>query len=111
MLKIIVNELDLPRTLLHLNLDWGWGNGYVLLPKEHKYYGVHYDNIPVDVHYGLTYSEEVTEGHLKGFDMLTPEDIGMWMIGFDTAHYGDNLEKWSKEAVIAETERLRDQLI
>jgi len=41
----------------------------------HKYHGMNYDNIPVDVHGGLTYSRL--------------DENGSWKIGFDTAHYGD----------------------
>ncbi len=48
--------------------------GYVILNKDNKYFGKHYDEIPVEVHGGLTYSEE--------------ED-GDWVVGFDCAHYGD----------------------
>lgn len=73
----------------------GWGNGYVHLPPEHPFHGVHYDEIPVDVHGGLTYSEN---------------ENGSWVIGFDTRHHGDTLEKWPMEKVEAETIRLRDQL-
>lgn len=76
-------------------IDTGWGNGYVKLPKGHKYYGVHYDDIPVDVHGGLTYSEE--------------ED-GFWVVGFDTAHGGDHSRNWTKERVEEETKNLAKQL-
>ena len=34
----------------------------------------------------------------------------MWAFGFDTAHCTDSLEKWPKEAVMAETMRLKDQI-
>ena len=30
---------------------------YVLLPKGHCYHGEHYDDIPIECHFGLTYSE------------------------------------------------------
>lgn len=76
--------------------DFGWGNGYVHLPKGHKYYGVNYGDIPVNVHGSLTYSEQ--EGDY-------------WVIGFDTAHFGDTLEKWPREKVLEETERLLKQII
>lgn len=49
--------------------------GYVLLPTEHKYHGVGYDDIPLDVHGGLTYSDSAQDG--------------LWQIGFDCAHYND----------------------
>jgi hypothetical protein len=48
--------------------------GYVILPKGHKYYGLDYDDIPVSVHGGLTYSTLIDEN---------------WVIGFDCAHGGD----------------------
>jgi hypothetical protein len=73
----------------------GWGNGYVDLPKTHPMYGVQYDDINVDVHGGLTYSEEVN---------------GMWRVGFDTAHAGDNYNNWNKQKVYKETKYLAEQL-
>lgn len=79
-----------------LSIDRGWGNGYVHLPKGHKWYGVDYDDIPVDIHGGLTYARE-EDDH--------------WVIGFDTAHYQDNKQNWSKEAVEAETQRLLEQCL
>lgn len=91
-------------------MDVGWGNGYVILPKGHKYHGVGYDSVPVEVHGGLTFGQEVTEDSLEGWEQLTKEDVGGWMIGFDTAHYGDTSAKWTKEQVQAETNRLLDQL-
>ena len=77
----------------------GWGNGYVILPKEHPFHGVEYDilNEYVDVHGGLTYSNT--------------DKNGDWKVGFDTAHLGDTLENWPEEAVIKHTEELRDQFI
>ncbi|MDR1937840.1 MAG: hypothetical protein LBQ73_05000 [Tannerellaceae bacterium] len=50
--------------------------GYIGIPKGHKYYGKDYNYIDanVDVHGGLTYAQE---------------DNGIWVIGFDCAHYGD----------------------
>lgn len=48
--------------------------GYVILNKDNKYFGKDYDEIPVQVHGGLTYSNE--------------ED-GNWVVGFDCAHWGD----------------------
>lgn len=77
----------------------GWGNGYVILPKEHPFHGVNYDilNMYVDAHGGLTYSKT--------------DKNGDWKVGFDTAHFGDTIENWPEEAVIKHTEELRDQFI
>jgi hypothetical protein len=93
--------------------DRGWGNGYVVIPETHElhgktYYEIH-DLIPeLSVNGGLTFSDfrddlswkEIPENTKKG-----------WVVGFDTAHYGDTLARWSKENVIKETFRLRRQLL
>jgi len=48
--------------------------GYICLPKESKYYGKAYDDIPIEVHGGLTFGQN--------------GDVGQW-IGFDCAHSVD----------------------
>lgn len=91
-------------------MDHGWGNGYVLIPKGHSYHGVKYENIPVNVHGGLTFGMLVTEDALTYFPGLSKEDIGCWMVGFDTAHYQDTSRNFPKERVEKETENLKWQL-
>jgi len=88
----------------------GWGCGYVAIPEGHKYYGVPYYDIPVDVHGGLTYSNHYHDGEMPdGFSW--PEDFkGHWIVGFDTAHYGDNLITCSESYVEDQTQRLAEQL-
>ena len=77
-------------------MELGWGNGYVGLPKWHPWYEMGYDDIPVRVHGGLTYA-----------DWYKEEDL--WVIGFDTGHYNDNMTNCSFEFVKSETERLMKQ--
>lgn len=91
-------------------IDFGWGNGYVLIPEGHPLHGMHYDNIDVDVHGGLTFSELVDAKLIEKWGELTEADKGMWMIGFDTSHYRDNLYTCPKEYVEAEAERLLGQV-
>lgn len=91
-------------------MNFGWGNGYVIIPKGHKLHSVHYDNINVDVHGGLTFSELVDLEMIDIFG-LDKEDEGNWCVGFDTCHYGDNLLNWSRQRVRQETERLKNQLL
>jgi hypothetical protein len=90
----------------------GWGNGYVILPKTSKLANIGYDelNEKIDVHGGLTYSEEVCEKDLEDFN-LPESNLGDWIVGFDTAHFGDNQDKWTYENVLEETERLKRQLL
>jgi hypothetical protein len=83
-------------------------NGYVILPKNHQYDGENYDNIPVNVHGGLTYSNQELSG---------------WVIGFDTAHVGDFIPSlssffgpqqsghyWTHSEVLSELNNLVAQL-
>jgi hypothetical protein len=76
-------------------LEKGWGNGYVRIPEGHPYYEKTYDDIPVSVHGGLTFSNHVFEDGEYFSD-------GYW-VGFDTAHYGDTKERWPMDKVMEET--------
>ena len=103
------------KTLLR-KIDWlpgvttGWGNGYVIVPKGHKAHGIEYDELEIDVHGGLTYSQEITEHQLEMFPSLDESDIGGWIVGFDTAHFNDNPTNCSIEYVQNQTEKLKEQL-
>jgi hypothetical protein len=63
-----------PYKLIVRRTDNGVNCGYIVLPQFHRYDGIDCDNIPVNVHGGLTYSER---------------ENGYWVIGFDTCHVGD----------------------
>lgn len=112
----------LPTHLPEMLPNIGWGNGYVAIYKGHPYWGKDYDDVPVDVHYGLTYAASL-KGWLDGtkYGQMVAEAVGeekiksiqpddWWVFGFDTLHLGDNIQKWPKEAVEAETKRLQEQL-
>jgi len=99
--KVKPKPYDLNYKLLeqrNIGVPVGWGNGYVDLPRSHYFYGTHYEGINnfVEVHGGLTFSEERD---------------GVWRVGFDTAHFGDTLSRWPKERVENETINLKNQLI
>ena len=86
----------------------GWGNGYVVIPKGHPLHGEDYENIDVDVHGGLTFADAADN---LDWPELIDEDKGGWVVGFDTAHLGDDLNKWpNAETVLGEAERLKSQL-
>lgn len=93
-------------------MEMGWGNGYVLIPSDHPYYGLHYDQIPLSVHGGLTYSDAANDSPSQVADWpeFTLEEKEGWVVGFDTAHYDDSLAKWPKEKVMEEAENLKRQL-
>ena len=106
-LKFIVRENI---WLMRGVMDFGWGNGYVCLPEGHPCFGMDYGRIHelynIDVNGGLTFSES-SDG-LKWDDL--PEGH-WWVVGFDTAHSWDSLERWpDKESVEFEAKRLLNQL-
>lgn len=61
----------------------GYRCGYVEIPADHKYYGVEYDKIDVDVHGDWTYSGYTHNNY--------PAEASnkSWWIGFDCGHLGD----------------------
>lgn len=85
------------------NMSHGWGNGYVVLDKGSKYDGADYNDIPIEAHGGLTFSGRVRAEDLDKFEGLDASDVGKWMVGFDTAHFGDDQARWTKENVRKET--------
>ena len=101
--------------------EFGWGNGYVLLPSNHPLYGVDYDSIAVDVHGGLTFSDNFNTRFLEWIENreidgdVTRENFekfdNYWMIGFDTGHSGDGLDTCPKSYVMNETNNLLEQCL
>jgi hypothetical protein len=86
-----------PFSFLRPNPIKGYGefNGYVSLPIGHPWYGKTYPKLQmVDIHHGLTYSEE--------------ED-GRWVIGFDTFHASDDPKDGNREKVRKEANRLLER--
>ena len=83
-------------TWLSLMDGVGWGNGYVSVPKDHPWYGKDYNDIEVEIHGGLTFSESINDEY--------------W-IGFDCAHYGDSPESWPRFRVETETISLLNQAL
>lgn len=90
-------------------MEKGWGNGYVALPRRHPYFGLGYDEINEKlehlkhyVHGGITiaiHSSKIECEEAKDMD-------DMWVVGWDTAHFGDTIELWPKERVLKENEML-----
>lgn len=115
--------------------DHGEYNGYVAISPDCKFHNVHYDDINVDVHGGVTYSEPVIlkensfgsgrkikeeytgkKNPILGIGESvfgSIEDIGddWWIIGFDTNHYMDTKKYWNKDRVISEVKFLMEQIL
>lgn len=104
-------------------VEGGEYNGYVAFDKElpQSWQGtIDYslnntlDNL-VDVHGGITYdepmSEFINEPIIPLTELPSPEVLKTFRcIGFDTLHAGDTAEKWTIDAVKAETLRLKEQI-
>lgn len=97
----------------------GYANGYVAVPPEHPYYGKDYDNVPVEIHGGLTFDSDAASINLSttgdwdnleflGEETSLPNDF--WVFGFDTLHYGDGITNWPRERCVEETLNLKEQL-
>ena len=114
-------------------LEHGTHNGYVAVPPTNKYYGKHYDEVDIEVHGGLTFSEPVRYGEysFSSKRKINPLYVGVknsvledsefisenteigndwWIFGFDTFHCNDNPTNCDKEYVINETLYLQEQL-
>lgn len=90
---------------------------YVKLPKGHKYYGLDYDDIPVDCHCGPTYAESYLD--------IIPLNSGWW-IGWDYGHCCDysgfmmheywldcntsHYKKWTTAEIFEDVKRVIEQL-
>lgn len=110
------------KRMSNFHFDFGWGCGYVLLPFDHPFYGLYYDDINIRVHGGLTFGQKFDiEYFLKWVENreldgdVTTENFekfkNYWIIGFDTNHYGDNLISCSKNYVISETNDMLEQCL
>jgi len=107
MFKYFIKEMEqYPSSISsHFKMTKGWGNGYVIIPKDHWLHGIHYNDVSlhIEVHGGLTFSN-----YTKVLKPKTKDHS--WCFGFDTAHFGDSLKNWPKEKVLKETEALARQL-
>lgn len=62
--------------------------GYVGVPEYHSAYREDYDQVDVQAHGGLTFSDHCQKEDKKfGVCHAGPDKV--WWLGFDTAHWGD----------------------
>lgn len=85
--------------------------GYVRIPKENPAFDLPYDDVPIDIHGGLTFGSS----ELNGFKAT---DNKYWF-GFDCAHLGDKTKGsifkedghfWTLDEVIKEANKLAERL-
>lgn len=84
-----------------LFMPMGYRCGYVGLPKDNKYYGKGYDEILVDCHCGLTYSNS---------GLYYQSDADTWWIGFDCGHCCDGYDVATAKELYADNEDALKQI-
>lgn len=64
--------------------------GYVGMSESHPFFGKEYDDIPINVHGGLTFSDacQKSSDPAHGICHIADND-NVWWVGFDTAHAFD----------------------
>ena len=100
------------------DLSRGWGNGYLVFNRKHPLHGRHYDEINMSNHLpphgGWTYSEKANDNFFNTINLITIEneelqiDADDWIIGFDTAHAGDDSNNCQKDYVVNHTKQLKE---
>ena len=90
----------IPIDWLPVGIPHGYANGYVGLPPAHPWFDMDYNAIPAEVHGGLTYGED-------HFPRMQPD--GLYWIGFDTCHSGDDSISCNQEYCEHELEKLCKQ--
>lgn len=97
-----------------IKMEFGWGNGYVVIPEGHPLHGMEYDEIyeviDIQVHGGLTFSAPASDLIDNPKWAIEREDKNSWIIGFDTMHFGDNSYNCSESYVINECKNLISQI-
>jgi len=67
--------------------------GYVGVDKKHPFYGKHYNDVDVSVHWGLTFSDSCGTWKDDGQGICHIPDKNephhVWWLGFDCLHSGD----------------------
>lgn len=63
--------------------------GYVAVPRGHRFYKKHYNDVDVSVHGGLTYADKCHGPVCHIPKPGRPDDV--WWLGFDCAHSHDDV--------------------
>jgi len=66
--------------------DMGFRCGYVAIKQDHKLYNDHYDNMDLNVHGGVTFSNK--SDHVLDPDLIKTSCADKW-VGFDAGHAYD----------------------
>lgn len=83
--------------------------GYVGISEGHPWFGVAWDDIPADIHGGLTYSEHCHDSSNEEQGICHVPSSGepdhVWWLGFDCAHSGDLVPHMGLRGLVSGTYR------
>lgn len=80
-------------------------NGYVILGKNHPFDGERDIIGNYDVHGGITFANKLKDFNIDPYPELWAY-ADNWVVGFDTAHAGDNALDWDLDKTVDETIKL-----
>lgn len=80
-------------------------NGYVILGKNHPFDGTRDIIGNYDVHGGITFANKLKDFNIDPYPELWAYADNL-VVGFDTAHAGDNAENWGLDKTVDETIKL-----
>lgn len=80
-------------------------NGYVILGKNHPFDGTRDIIGDYDVHGGITFANKLKDFNIDPYPELWAY-ADNWVVGFDTAHAGDNVDNWGLDKTVNETIKL-----
>lgn len=80
-------------------------NGYVILGENHPFDGARDIIGNYDVHGGITFANKLKDFNIDPYPELWAY-ADNWVVGFDTAHAGDNTENWDLDKTVNETIKL-----
>ena len=80
-------------------------NGYVILGKNHPFDGARDIIGNYDVHGGITFTNKLKDFNIDPYPELWAY-ADNWVVGFDTAHAGDNVNNWDLDKTVNETIKL-----
>lgn len=101
--KCNILYLDMYKDYVYFIMDYGTHPCcYILLDKDNKFYSIDYNNIPLHVHGGLTFS---------GSELNDYIETDNWIIGWDYAHIGDRYGEYYKNGYTWKTTELIKECI
>ncbi len=96
-------------------INYGWHPcAYVEIPRGHRFYGVHYDNIVLDCHGGVTFSGERDFGdgekYYIGWDYAHAWDFNGFSLRFEH-NWEEGNHQWTTEEILEEVHNVIYQIL